>query len=169
MKAGRELDALVAEKVMGIAGPFGWSGPPRDNETAWVHKSSVLYPSCQEATQRYQEYVIAKYGALRGEVDEHDASLCYWKEDWGPLYVDDYSTCISDAWEVVERFRRGDKTGRMVACCVDLHITDAIEEGGDSSCRIYGPTCAEVEARAPEMPLAICLAALKAVGVEVPE
>ena len=78
---------------------------------------------------------------------------------------------IADAWQVVERFRRGDIKAEiealMVAACVELEITDYPEPDGDCLCRIYSPTCAKVEARAHEMPLAICKASLKAVGYEV--
>lgn len=102
----RDLDALIAERVMGIQGPFGWSGPPRDNDTFWSHINSVLYATEEEATSRYKEYVVAKHGSLCGKIDEgHEASFCYWKDEWGPLVVDDYSTDIASAMQVVEKMQ----------------------------------------------------------------
>lgn len=105
MQAGRELDALVAEKVFGEPlHYYGYDGLPR------------------------------------------------------------YSADIAAAWFVVEKFRRG--CNGMVAACVDLQVSD-YPDVRDCFCKIYGPSTPESIASATEMPLAICLAALKAVGYNV--
>ena len=71
-----------------------------------------------------------------------------------------YSIDMNDAWLVVEKFRRG--WNGKVAAYIELHISDRpIDE--DCICIIYGPNVGLVDASAKEMPLAICLAALKAV------
>ena len=89
--------------------------------------------------------------------------LCESNEGYGSSdEVDHYSTSIADAWEVVEKIR-GD--GRW------WQITDCEEEGWHASAwrtvtENDAPVC-ECDAVADTAPMAICLAALKAVGVEV--
>lgn len=123
MEAGRELDALVGEKVMGFT---------LDYEFEEITNA----PNVKE---------------LRSKDDE-----------WGIL--PNYSTDIAAAWQVVEMFRRG--VAGHVAAYIEMHVSDAVR-GNDCSCSISAPDLAEVVAFANEMPLAICLAALKAVGVDV--
>lgn len=104
MKAGRELDALVAEKVM------GWNCELRE-----CHTRKVLH---------------SEYG--------------------GPPH---YSTDIADAWLVVEKI---DQQVTVTKCADGWLVTidDYFCHGG-------------VEIMAGTAPLAICLAALKAVGVDI--
>lgn len=119
MEAGRELDAVVAEKVM------GWKKTPVDN-----------YP----------------WQMLPPDATELKVKSC-------PRY----STDIAAAWQVVERFRRGsEQTG--VAACVGIEICDGCEP--DTTVWIYSPMIAHVEVTEQNAPLAICLAALKAIGVD---
>ena len=121
MKAGRELDALIAETVM------GWERTL--NRAVWREITS-------------SEHIV--------DVDQ-----------WHP------STEIADAWLVVEKFRRGQyphPRGDSVACVIDLHISDWVNVP-DCHAKIFSPTLSPVDAYATEMPLAICLAALKAVEV----
>lgn len=110
MNAGRPLDALVAERVMGLM----------------AHRITV-----NEALH------LMTNGPRPGE----------------PVPVRFYSTDIAAAWEVVEK----------------LHLCELgmlVDGEGSASwrCVFGGPAFAE----AHTAPLAICLAALKAVGVEVP-
>lgn len=77
----------------------------------------------------------------------------------------DVSTDIDEAMGLVEELRRGGNG--KAACCIRLEITDYPVEK-DCKCTIYGPDQAEVSADGRELPEAICLAYLKAKGVEVP-
>lgn len=74
-----------------------------------------------------------------------------------------YSTNIKSAWEVINRFRQG--FDEHAAAVIEMAIYDSFAP--DCRCLIFGPTINDVSAMADEMPMAICLAALKAVGVEV--
>lgn len=116
LKSGRDLDALVAEKVM------GWR--LLGNGTAY--KDETIVPI---------DYVLKNY-----------------------------STDIAAAWGVVEYLDRATVITRLNSewCSVELgprrlEPGDPVEKYGN-----MGPT-----AKANTAPLAICLAALKAVGVEV--
>jgi len=73
--------------------------------------------------------------------------------------VRNYSGNWRAAGEVVEKFRRGDLPGRHVACCVEIHIYDAICSQ-DTEVILYGPTLAKVSAMGREFPEAMCRAAL---------
>ena len=75
-----------------------------------------------------------------------------------------YSTDISAAWEVVERFRKGDYShpkNITVACVIEMTVYDGVSHE-DCGVRIYSPTQSIVDAYANEMSLAICRAALRA-------
>ena len=110
MEAGREMDALVAEKVM------GWKRVPH------------AHPEIEAA------------GGM-------------WLTPRGPRMCPAYSTDIAAAWGVVEWFTRRSYT-------VALHTTHS--DGW--VCSIRGALLADT-AQAPTAPLAICRAALAAVGV----
>jgi hypothetical protein len=119
MQAGRELDALVAEKV------FGWKG-------------------CRLGTGGVQQNFQDWYG--------HDPSRperSYW-------YVPHFSTEIDPAMRVAEKMR--DDRG--------MSMEQRIDGGWAVQCPSWYRN-SEWTVHA-ELPAAICLAALKAVGVEVP-
>ena len=130
MNAGRELDALVAEKVM------GWQEFP---------------------------YLILS-----------DDRLSYCPP--GPVHISTvrevppYSTSIAAAWEVVEKLRAMNSTlelyspGALVNDEMGIHAVEwqATFKSWEEPWGPHGPS---VEAQTA--PHAICLAALKAVGVEV--
>ncbi|GAB7387388.1 hypothetical protein BSNK01_12240 [Bacillaceae bacterium] len=116
MEAGRELDALVAEKVMG----WTYRKLPTLDEGAWV-------------------------------IEEKEPVI--WESRWKP------SIRIKDAWLVVEK---------MIDSGFDLHLDADWKNGVYYYCEfsnligglgVFGH-------EAETAPLAICLAALKAVGVE---
>lgn len=119
MNAGRELDALVAEKVM------GWSGIDKK----WDYETNESF--------------------LGGKTPDWDGRQFY--------EVPHYSTDIAAAWLVVEKLRTPnwefqlDHTRFMIWHC---RIETTAGEGSASSDSSQGETA----------PLAICLAALKAVG-----
>lgn len=88
-----------------------------------------------------------------------------WVDDKYRCYDEgNYSTNIAKAWQIVEKFRHGDD--RFVAACMELHLSDACEEK-DWYCTFYAPDLAKHEVWAETAPLAICLAALKAVGIDI--
>ena len=125
MEAGREMDALVAEKVMGL---------------------------------EYREMEISIGGGIMNASPKVVREWLWVSKDGDPGYVLDgvlkeYSVSISDAWEVVEKFDRFDvrKYVGGYGCQVALH--------GKTHLII-----AESHATAPTAPLAICRAALRAVG-----
>ena len=120
MKAGRELDALVAEKVMGLR--VKWA-------TSYDGEPHPVCPSLTDARA----------------------------EDWEPCPW--YSTDVADAWEVVERLRQMDYVG-LVVKAYPLGLKDQYVAS------VPGSTTAFAEAQTA--PHAICVAALKAVGAEVP-
>jgi hypothetical protein len=108
MKAGPELDALVAEKVM------GWE--------IWRHP----------------------YGQIEIITEDDTCEIEYFKP----------STDMKTAWEVVEKFFRVDIETGFGA---NEHCVTIRNEDGWTKSYAYAKT----------VQLAICLAALKAVGVEV--
>lgn len=116
MNAGRELDALVAEKVMGFS-PVEWSGQPGD------------------------------------------MALVYGDQETGGI-VPRYSTNVGAAWQVVEKMSA--LSWRATVCWAPADAWNAEERavvtysGGETNQD-------DIEAIAPTVPLAICLAALKVV------
>lgn len=123
MVAGRELDALVAEKVM------GW------------------------------DEVDGKWGYPRGTGLQQ--------------VIPAYSTRIQDAWMLVEHFKGQQLPVRMDWLCAATNPPKS-EPPALAISVVYGEWMWGVDlslaqATAKELPNAICLAALKAVGAEVPE
>lgn len=119
----RELDALVAEKVM------GWECTIKMNELG----------------EEYTEWSNGKGGHL---------------SDWGELRMTDvapkYSTDIAAAWEVVEKLDLLVPT-RFLVRDVDGWVVANYDEDLRREDGIVADTA----------PRAICLAALKVVGVDV--
>lgn len=108
MDAGRELDALIAEKVMGTFIPAGSNPSLRDD--AWLNERGYLV--------------------------------------WEPP---PYSTDIAAAWLVVEKLKQS------------YDIVDILFANHYVSCKVWKDFMI-AEEDAETAPLAICLAALKAVG-----
>lgn len=122
LTAGRELDALVAEKVMGFKVV---DDPLVDfNGARYIHKIEVAFE--------------------RGPHSGHR-----WPERVGPLPA--YSADIAAAWQVVERF-----------WLVQIVRSEVYHEAYEV--RIMTETGPEHVEEANTAPLAICRAALKAVG-----
>lgn len=126
LQAGRELDALVAEKVMGCK--------PKKRHDGWVC-------TCDDTDHAVQS-------------DNHDIP-----------YLMAYSTDIAAAWEVVEKLHDGPPPlvvivgGYISAGMGNVPWVCEISNG------ITGPSqyVKKVEAFAETAPLAICLAALRAI------
>ena len=120
MKAGRELDALVAEKVMGIK--------------LCHHELHETRPTC-------------KYCHL---------NKGFWQPKWGRIEPPrHYSTDIAAAWEVVETFAGKVYVGMARG-----------KYSGDWKAVIGDRVRPSYEIEAETAPLAICLAALKAKGID---
>ena len=123
--AGRELDALVAEKVM-------------ECQVIWREQNlpfaAPKEPHCG-CPERIHETPFRGLSA--------------------------YSTSIAAAWQVWEHLaQREGWFANVQTCCRPEHQWCAIVADGEG--HLW-------EGQADTAPLAICLAALKAVGIEVPE
>ncbi len=153
MKPGRELDALIAEKVMRhrvIRKGEEFTGFP-----LLLHSSG----DCETGVAKEDIWQIGE------------------RSYYSPFSLPHYSTQIAAAWLVVEKFR-----ARQTP--VELY-GEEWHDGGDWTCKIIHPTQNKnygsgtvtilgeatvtvkgAERGSPSAPLAICLAALEAVGVD---
>lgn len=142
LQPGPELDAAVAEKVL------GWE--QADSEEFYIDRSHGLH---------LKRYTGPKYDWFDEVGDEMPS-------DQRPIMSAlpfRPSTRIQDAWEVVERMREYGKHG----CAVELETT--VLDGGADDGEIGWHCCliqrghGNHRGTAPTAPHAICLAALKAV------
>jgi len=140
VNAGRELDAVVAEKVMG----FRWE--------EW-QTGRGLYD--QEGVKRGKRFHTNRL------VFEEVPTMGVEAVPTRPL--PHYSTDIAAAWEVVERFRVEPIGPRMVI--VGCYDSAGLGNNG-IGCEIKDGVGGSWQAFADTAPLAICRAALQAVGVE---
>lgn len=145
MKAGREIDALVAEKVMGwrrMTYAEQYAKCPRPHGYGNDNRLTSYWHSSELHNGVYRE-------AARAE----DCPDYYEPEDaWSP------STDIAAAWEVVIHLRSKDY--------IDFELR--MEPGRESATASFiMPAGNRISASANDAPAAICLAALKAVGVEI--
>ncbi len=129
MKPDRELDALIAEKVMGKK----VCGGPNNEKTRRVYYSPF-------------------------------GPDCWWSENetGEPEYIHAYSTDIAAAWEVVEKMERNGffysvSKGRIGAHGTNDKVWVSFGKSGDNIIWSESGTAAN----------AICLAALKALGVKI--
>ena len=171
MNAGRELDALVAEKVMGatLTGPVGadyiegeWTvwGAPSGNQR--VEPSCLRHCLCENTDKYYADHPDRYRGHSweSKNVGGHYPPCV--------MVVPRYSTSIAAAWEVVEKLRAMNSTlelyspGALVNDEMGIHAVEwqATFKSWEEPWGPHGPS---VEAQTA--PHAICLAALKAVGV----
>jgi len=156
MPAGREMDALVAEKVMEEQRPARTG-----NEMDALRGSISGIPS---------ESANGSWFLTTTGFEDGDSPI------WLPK---PYSTDIAAAWEVVEKIRElrhaaneslrtaVDEEGEPSGEIYD-HIAFALELWPDCSgwdVNIYDPPAMYATAKADTAPLAICRAALKAMGV----
>ncbi len=145
MTAGRELDALVAEKVM------GW----RRMTYAEQYPGNPNFAHRNELTGYWHD-AVGKYCARAEDCPDYYAP----EDAWSP------STDIAAAWEVVEKLcatgtdeERYFIVRREAAEYVVTFWREALAHN----------VAEEFESRAKNAPLAIALAALKAVGATPPE
>lgn len=143
MKPGRELDALVAEKVM------GWKGC--DSTETWVR---------WEHGDPGDEWTNIDKEWCRGA--GHPPT-----PHFGTVPIPRYSVKIDDSWKVVEKLRK-------THCCLTLKSEYdfvwecyAIQDHNDSEHNSEVIRRYKIYAMADTAPHAICIAALKAVGIDV--
>ena len=147
LQPGPELDALVAEKVMGWTRPLGGLC----GEWRKVHEEEHAGDAEWENTQT-GEYVTA----------EQAYSAWWWRKPTG-MYskaVPAYSTSIADAWEVLPKLHRLNYV---------VYINPSSLGGGYVECFYPGHDAEDsfpefFDVCGQQVPHAICLAALKAVG-----
>lgn len=100
---GRELDAVIADRVFGYAG-IGYYGPTKPHG---CHQDYALM-SKEEAEAAYLEHWKGDCpGTHRWDPERDAVDILHWREGWGPLYIPDWSEDIDAAWELVERLREG--------------------------------------------------------------
>lgn len=140
MKPGRELDALVAEKVMGVCLHDLQSKPSvymQMKEKNGPHDWTMF--ECAKCHSRFMDKFIP--------------------------YLPNYSTSIADAWAVVEKMGRWNGFEFMIQT-QDPEYCKAKYEAGWYEPSYDGPESRAV-GESDSAPHAICLAALKAVGVDL--
>jgi hypothetical protein len=148
VKAGPKLDALVAEKVMGWVDATDWGTPDWQGGDAYP---SEFFPS--------EFFKVAH--AIEGDSLKIDYVLCH-HNLWRP------STSIADAWEVVEklaadRVRPRNSEGQPAnRFAIEIHPFGGTWWAG-WTIEWSGGSDVLTGATADTAPLAICLAALKAV------
>ncbi len=129
MKAGRELDALIAEKVM------GWT---RNQWKGMLEKTDFC--------------VLCGITCRAGNHPRIEHDFCRTGKS---IVAPEYSTSIADAWLVVEKMQSNAWAANVLT-----------HEADDNMCEFWKlndlnfPVCVNHQA---SVPLAICLAALKAV------
>ena len=144
MKAGRELDCAVAERVMGLrVVRLGyWGNSPSDDEGDWrehMHESPEQVEIGMDWFEKAKAHSVGVYYC--------DMKKC----EAIPDYLAHYSTDIAAAWQVVEK-------------CAQYGVWTVWEtHDGWNAGQMMDHHCVS-EAMADTAPHAICLAALKAVG-----
>jgi len=141
----RRIDALVAEKVM------EWIRPPKEKkyDGAWT----IIFNDDGKITHLEQN-------GLKIKCEEYYDEW-YWKNPEGKYrdYTPEWSENIIHAWMVVEKMRKYAKSP------VDHNGILIMLDDSGWYCEFPAPRWEE--ATCLTAPLAICLAALKAVGVNV--
>lgn len=151
MKPGRELDALVAEKVMGWKRMTEGEVHPYTFDEVYPCAAAAGFDRSRVSAWWFDPRRVNEKGepeAMRVAEDEGDPDYEF------PVFAP--STDIADAWQVVERMRRdgfhvGIADNRPNTWWVDL-TPDASVSGECTS------------AEGATAPLTICLAALKVIG-----
>lgn len=137
----RELDALVAEKVMG----FVWRRNKTERSDYPDHKN---YPKGADFLVPPGEQL--GFGRKRADGFRLSGDTYHW--------VPRYSTRIDAAWDVVEKMN----------CHLVLSVDPKDIKPRYAVVYVGGRKKRDGDAQAETMPRAICLAALAALGVEVP-
>lgn len=149
LKSGPELDALVAEKVM------GWVLYGEDGHSKPVHKKSLDRPG-----ETFDDWEYKGPHPRLVSPSGREFFLCQCRYRKGLENLPPYSTDIAAAWEVVEHMTQTTKENWKIEIFSSAFIaTFSYESGRDKPWQT-----GEHEAYGDSIPHAICLAALKAVG-----
>lgn len=143
LKAGRELDALVAEKVMG-----------------WQWWRMVAAPD-KRFLQPPERLPVTSGPSAMEPADGTETVI-------GQAYVAEFSTSIAAAWTVVEAFTSKGKHWLLGTADYDGQCYIANHDSECLMCEGWPDDADFISVAASTMPEAICLAALRAVGVEIP-
>lgn len=121
-----DADILIAEELFGLEG-VGYYGPTIPHG---MHQDYKLM-SREDA---YKAYVDLWPEDSRPS-DINDVGPCSWKEGRGPISVANYSTDISDAWEIVKKvseelcdFSLEKSGGNWTASWPGFSVTDTTPE-----------------------------------------
>ncbi len=157
MEPGRELDALIAEKVLGLE--VGWAIFGTMN---WMRicDSHRFWPEELSGKKVWSKDKFKDVGEVPWDTSDPDRSKALEYQEFGylepkghfePIRVHPYSTSISAAWEIIDMFDNIDLTS-MKRITPIVWSADILK--GKKWHREHGVSA----------PHAICLAALKAVG-----
>ena len=138
--AGRELDALIGKKIFGYQ-KIAHYGPTNENNR---HLEQEAFATHEEAMAAYKKF-------WPDPSTWPEETLSRWHDGWGTLIVENFSTDIAEAWMIVEKLNMA------------LTLHSGYDEAHFWRCR-FGLDSHEDERSAPTAPLAICLAALAAIG-----
>jgi len=147
MNAGRELDALVAERVM------GWARSGGNDHTSPAHKVRTIIEDGERWEEAYLDYDSKGPHDRLTDPEGHDIYLCGCREREGLLPY--YSTDIETAWEVAAEMGR---RGLWLTLQSDWHF------GQFNAVLRRGKDYVAQSDMVDTAPLAICLAALRAVS-----
>lgn len=150
----RQADALIAEKFFGAVG-VGFYGPSK------AHNMHTEYTRCDtwaEAKALYDKYWNPKSAA---DVSE---DILQWRENWGPIVVDAYCmdadasqqlrAKLAEQFKIVELGWYSMRPDKKFYCLLGNHFNSNNEPDGP-------------DGDADSEELAVALAALKSIGIEV--
>lgn len=169
MKAGRELDALVAEKVMELEVP-GSAVVFIDPECCIPWHGSVTDESrkdVEEKTYRYYWPIYLAHCCCDFKNEQRDREEIFSHSVYCFEPVPFYSTDIAAAWELVEKLRAEDWEADIRGCyssphkCAHPWSAFFVESG------LGKPFGRMAKSYGDAAPLAICLAALKVRGIDI--
>jgi hypothetical protein len=92
LDAGRELDALVGEKIFGYQ-KIAHYGPTKEHNK---HLEQQAFAAHEEAMAAYKKF-------WPDPESWPEDTLLRWEEGWGTRIVENFSTDISDTWQLVEK------------------------------------------------------------------
>lgn len=153
MKSGRELDALVAEKVMGLTKNVISVAFAEGNNT--LYSQFIVRPYSSRIESAWE--IVNKLAPLVGDFKEADG---WFKLQYADSAGHEINGCNPGEGEYDEKTEED-----LSKWSAHFHLGVTGEE--TESAKLWGPGLREFCARGTTAPHAICLAALKAVGVDL--